>query len=117
MVKKGSDDGWSGAFKAIGIRSLTTGRFWQFCFLLVLLVLVWRIESADWVKISELFLKSYVYSGLGWVLWGITVVVALLLHRSMRARYLAEIERVSEERNKAQAAHLPQSKASKYKKK
>lgn len=103
--------------KAIGLRALTTGRFWQFCFLLVVLFFIWRIQSNDWVEIAKLFLTSYVYSGLGWVLWVVTTIVAIVVHRAQRKQYLAEIDRITAERNRLQEQLLAKTQPSKYKKK
>ena len=93
---------WAGAFKAIGIRALSTGKFWQFCFLVICVVVGARINSGDWAKIAELFLKSHVYSGLGWVLLAITIVMAVVIHRTQRGIYQREIDRLSSERNDLQ---------------
>lgn len=93
---------WAGAFKAIGVRALSTGKFWQFCFLIICLAVGAKINSGDWVKIVELFLKNSVYAGLGWVLWGITIVMAVVIHRTQRGIYQREIDRLSTERNDLQ---------------
>ena len=37
---KKTEENWAGAVKAIGIRALSSGKFWQFCFLCVLLALM-----------------------------------------------------------------------------
>ena len=93
---------WAGAFKAIGVRALSTGKFWQFCFLVFCLVVGLRINSGDWVKVAELFLKSHVYAGLGWSLCAITIIIAIVIHRTQQGVYQREIDRLSTERNDLQ---------------
>lgn len=99
---KKPEETWAGAVKAIGIRALSSGKFWQFCFLCVLLALIYRIQSPDWVKIVDLFLSSPLYAGLGWLLWVITIFVAVVIHRFQRRILHDEIDRLSTDRNELQ---------------
>lgn len=101
MARKAGET-WPGAAKAIGLRALSSGKFWQFCFLCVLIAFAFNIKSPDWVKIAELFLLSYLYSGLAWILWVATIVIAVVLHKAQRRRYLGEIERLARDRDKLQ---------------
>lgn len=87
------------SLRAIALRSLTTGKFWQFVFGCVLIFWVRQIDSADWVKIAELFVESELYCGLGWSLWVATILIAVAFHRIQRRSYLAEIERLVEQRH------------------
>lgn len=97
-----SGETWPGAVKAIGIRALSAGKFWQFCFAGVMAMIAYRIDSQDWVKITQLFLHSYFYSTLGWVLFALTVVASVATFRVHRRIYLKEIDRLSKERTKIQ---------------
>ncbi len=85
-------ESWAGCFKAIGVRALSAGKFWQFCFACVLLCVAWKIESPDWVKIAELFLSSRVYSGLGWILFVLAILCATVVHKLQARLYRSQIE-------------------------
>lgn len=102
VASRRSRENWASAFKAIGLRALSSGKFWQFCFLCVLIAFSFNIKSADWVRIAELFASSYVYNCLGWGLWIITTLIAVIIHKDQRKRYLGEIQRLSDDRNQLQ---------------
>jgi hypothetical protein len=114
-AKKGPPESWAGTVRAIGIRALSTGKFWQFCCLVVLVWWVWQIKSEHWVEIARLFLVTQFYAGLGWVLFAISVIFGVFFHRAQRSMYLLEIDRISEEKTKLQEKLIPHAKPSKYK--
>lgn len=93
---------WANTFKAIGLKALLTGKFWQFCFLSAVVVFAYRIESADWVKIADLMFASRVVNLLGWFLAVIFAVAGVAIFRLQRTIYLAEINRLAIQRNELQ---------------
>lgn len=97
-----SQENWPGTIKAIGLKALTTGRFWQFCFLLIILAFAQRIESSDWVRIAELFLGSDLIRTLGWGLLGISIGVSIGIFQIQRTIYKKEIARLVDHRNDLQ---------------
>jgi hypothetical protein len=100
-VAKGVDNAWSVA-KALGLRALTTGKFWQFCFLIILVALIWKVDSADWVRIVQLILGSPVVAVLGWLIAGVLLFGAVIGFRAQRRLYWLEITRLARERNALQ---------------
>jgi hypothetical protein len=102
---KPADTMWS-VVKALGLRALTTGKFWQFCGMVILVALIWRIDSPDWVKISELILRSPLFIALGWFLFVGLIMASVVLFNASRRMYLAEIQRLVEERNRLQGQLL-----------
>lgn len=97
-----SPDTWPGTFKAIGLKALTTGYFWHFCFLCIMLSFAWHIDSKDWVEIVKAVLANAWIAAIGWGLFGFTVVMSIGLLKFQRETYRSEIERLVEERNRLQ---------------
>ena len=91
------------ALMRVGLRSLSTGRFWQFCITVIFVTVAYKIDSSDWVRIIDLMLGNRVMSVVPWFGWVVTVAVAIFIHRLQRSTHLAEIERVVEERNALQS--------------
>lgn len=100
--KKPPEESWPAVFKAIALKTIATGKFWQFGWFVVMGLLSWRIESADLVAIARLFVGSPVYSIAGWLLFTTTAVVSVLVFRVLRTVYSGELERVVAERNDLQ---------------
>lgn len=101
--KKPPEENWPTVFKAIALKTIATGKFWQLGWFVVMGLLIWRIESADLVEIARLFVESPVYSILGWVLFAATSLVSVLVFRVLRNVYSGELERVVAERNELQS--------------
>lgn len=96
------EENWPGTFKAIGLKALTTGQFWLFCGLCMVLAFVWRIDSKDWVTIfTQIFSQVWVAVA-GWVLTGVAVIAGIMTVRYERSKYLAEIQRIVDHRNDLQ---------------
>ncbi len=93
---------WAGAFKAIAIRALSYGKFWQVCYATVIGLFVWKLEPNEPTKILQLLLSSNLFAVGGWVCFTLTVVGGIFSIRFMRARYLEEIERLCKERDQLQ---------------
>lgn len=80
-MRRKTQENWAGVVKALGLRSLSSGKFWQFCFLVIIVAMIWRIESTDWVKIADLLLRSRFVAAIGWFLWVGTIFVAIMFHK------------------------------------
>ncbi len=61
-MSKHQKETWASAFKALGLRAISTGKFMQFVFLCVVLLALWTTKSEDKVRItSELVAVMVVY--------------------------------------------------------
>jgi hypothetical protein len=94
--------------RSIGIRSLSSGKFWQFCGLLVLLYFIHSLESGDKVEIVKLVVSAPLFHVLGWALALLLAVGCVIVHAVIRKEYLREIERLSKERDALQEKLLTQ---------
>jgi|ERR1039458_1324450 hypothetical protein len=93
---------WAGAFRAIGIRAISTGKFLQFIFLCVILMGLYTTNSADKVKIVSMLVASPIVNILGWLLALTVSVGCVTVYSVLRKEHLGEIERLSQERDKLQ---------------
>ncbi len=83
-VPAGANESWAACVKALGLRALATGKFWQFCFAAVGVVIARQIQSSDWVKIAELIIGSQVYSALGWILFVLAIIIGMSVQKLQR---------------------------------
>lgn len=100
--KKSSEESWQSVVKAISLKCLATGKFWQLGWFLVLGLLIWRMESAGIVEIARLFVDSGVYCVIGWILFVVVSLASVGLFKLMRRVHAGEIDRLVVERNDLQ---------------
>lgn len=102
MAKELNKDTWAGAVKALGLRSLSFGKFWQLCATAICLVFLWRCRAEDMPQLLTIVLTSPWFIILGWMGFALSVVVSVVITRLARRQYLAEIERLVDERSNLQ---------------
>lgn len=100
--KKKREENAASVFKAIALKTLSTGKFWQFGWFVILGLLIWRTESSDLVKIAKLFVESPVFTLLGWLMFALTSISSAVVFKALRKAYSAELDRVVGERNELQ---------------
>ena len=93
---------WAGTVKAIGVKALVTGQFWPFCISFVALLLAYRIESSDWVRIVDLVLSNSAVAAGGWGLAGVITIAAIVFINFQRRVCKKEMDRLVDHRNDLQ---------------
>jgi hypothetical protein len=108
-VAKSSRVTWAQAFRDLGLRFLSSGRFAP---LLAFILLFAAIVKAPSDKMPEIIRtladRSVVWEFMGWIVSAILLVISVVFFVMMRRVYLDEIDRVKKERDGLQEKLLPQ---------
>lgn len=93
---------WPGAFKAIAIRSLSFGKFWQICVTAMILMVLYKLEPGEVTKLAHEILADNVVCMLGWLAALVSTLAGVALVRFTRSTHQMEIARLSAERSALQ---------------
>lgn len=103
MAPKRSRVTWAQAFRDLGLRILSTGRFAP---LLAFALLFVAILKAPKDKIPEIIKtlteQPLVWCFLGWITAGVLLIATVVFFFMMRRMYLNEIDRIKHERDELQ---------------
>ena len=94
---------WAQAFRDLGLRILSTGRFAPlFAFILLFTAILKAPNDKIPSIIDTLVTQPLVWCFMGWITAGILLIAALVFFFMMRRMYLNEIDRLKRERDELQ---------------
>jgi formate-dependent nitrite reductase membrane component NrfD len=94
---------WAQAFRDVGIRFLSSGKFVPFLAFLLLFIAIIRAPSDKMPEIVRTLAdQSVAWMLMGWIVAGVLLVVSILFFLGMRRLYLDEITRIKNERDDLQ---------------
>jgi len=94
---------WAQAFRDIGLRILSTGRFAPLLAFFILLACVFKAPKDKIPEIiNTLVDQPLVWCFLGWLVAGILLISSIVFFFLMRRMYLNEIDRIRQKRDELQ---------------
>jgi len=94
---------WAQAFRDIGLRILSTGRFAPLLVFILLFVALLKAPSDKMPEIIKILVEQpLVWCFLGWLVAGILLISSIIFFFLMRRMYLNEIDRIRTKRDELQ---------------
>jgi uncharacterized membrane protein YdjX (TVP38/TMEM64 family) len=94
---------WAQAFRDVGLRFFSTGRFAPLLAFILLFVAILKTPSKQMPEIIQTLAdRSVMWEFMGWIVAFVLLIFSILFFLGMRRYYLDEIDRIRKERDELQ---------------
>lgn len=95
---------WAQAFRDIIVTAMNRGQLPILAFCAIIFILIYKLDAHQAFKLLNNFITElknlYI---IGWILWGLTIIMWFLYSKRIRKDFSTEMKRVGTEKSKAQA--------------